>query len=353
MNASMAVNISESRWTLNPGLPAHLMAITHFVQKRTMDRLMESGRYGNLSLGYQGYISVLAERDCAPGELARRLGISKQACSKTLRELEQRGLLARRSNPEDSRSSLISLTEQGLQLLHEGSAVTAEIEHQLAEAVGNERLEHFIRMLETVCREMAIDIPFYEGLKQVGDGGPTRLNVLLFNLNDFLYQSLIDSLTNRGFPGLKSSFGQVLSLIVPDGGRIQYIAGMIGVSKQAIASVAAELESLGYITREPDPEDGRQVILRLAPLGERLISESAASVGELEAAIQAVLGDPDYRALRETAAALHAQVIGCKNQQTGSPEAIRQLSRQLLNQLGTTNARTLAHQLLAITRGES
>ncbi len=353
MNLHVAYRIDDFRTAPRPGLTAHLMAITHFLRKNTLDRLTESGRYRKLNLVYQGYISLLAEQDYSPGELAAKLGVSKQACSNTIRELTKLGLVQRRVNPQDSRSSLLSLTPEGLQLLHDGTAVTADIQQQFADTLGRDRLERFIDILEILRRELAIEIPSYRALEpDAGTHGPTRLNLLLTHLNDFFYQSLIDSLTAKGFEGLKPSFGQVLSLIVPDGGRIQDISSVIGVSKQAIAVTASELEQLGYIVRETDPADKRQVILRLSPQGERLLAASTTSVRNLEVSIEAALGEVDYRLLEEIVGELHLLVTGGDGRSL-SRSGIKQLSRHLLEELGATDARVLARQLLAMTRGDS
>lgn len=355
MIAYISANIGEIQRAQNQGLIAHLMVVAHYVQKHTMDKLTDSQRYEKLSLTYVGFISLLAEKDYSPGELAAKLGISKQACSKTVKELEELDLLERRTNPEDSRSSLLSLTAKGQQLLQDGNKATTEIQQQFASKIGAERVQQLIVILEKLCSHLEIPIPSY-GMRTTSKksgSGTTRLSSMLPYLSNYFHQTLLASLSDKGFKGLKSSFGQVLGLIRNDGGRIQQIASVIGVSKQAIAVTANELEQLGYISRQSDPEDKRQIILSLSPLGQQLLIESAVSVEALDASIREILSDDEYQKMEGTMAALYFQVADNYNTLAVLPAKIQQLSQYLLEELGIADARTLAQQLLTITRGDS
>ena len=358
MNAFMNSNLSEFHRKNGRGLIAHLMVVTHFLQKSTLEKLSARPGYEKLNLSYQGYISLLAERDFSPGELAARLGISKQACSKTVRELESLGLIERRKNPEDSRSSWLSLTAKGLALLQDGIDATNQAQQQFAEKVGTDRLEQLIAVLDTLCGKLAIELPKYAVFGEEGEatsvvsGRPSRLNLLLPKLSQVFHQSLLKSLSDKGFQGLKPSLGQVLGMIRPEGGRIQYIASVIGVSKQAVAAIAAELEQAGYIRREADPADKRQVILKLSENGLQLLSEAERGVRDLEAEIATMLSEEDYHLLEGTMAALYIQVVDDFDQASVLPEKIRQLSEYLVDELGAAGARALAQQLITITRGK-
>ena len=85
------------------------------------------------------------------------------------------------------------------------------------------------------------------------------MGALLPRLSDYSLQRLMELTRDKGHPGLKLSFGQVLTMIGPSGGRIQQMASIHDVSKQAISAIATELELLGYLRRETDPQDARQL----------------------------------------------------------------------------------------------
>ena len=63
-------------------------------------------------------------------ELARRAAISKQAAGKTLRELEDAGLLERAPDERDGRATLVRLTGKGLELLVETHRAVEQVERE-------------------------------------------------------------------------------------------------------------------------------------------------------------------------------------------------------------------------------
>jgi DNA-binding MarR family transcriptional regulator len=65
-------------------------------------------------------------------ELARRLGISKQAVGQLVDELEEMGMLERVADPEDGRAKLVRFTEAGKQGILHGLSVLRELECELA-----------------------------------------------------------------------------------------------------------------------------------------------------------------------------------------------------------------------------
>jgi len=356
MDAYVTAPFGGLQQAIGQGLIAHLMVVTHFVRKRTMGALIDSGRYEQLSLAYTGYISCLAERDQTPGELSQRLGISKQACSKTLKELEQSGFVTRRINPQDSRSTVLSLTAKGLKLLEDGIAATEAALGELAETVGREQLDRLVTGLERLRRESGIEPPAYLTLQpgeQVGLAArPGRVNLLLNLLSDHFHQRLRAELLEMGFPVVKPSCGQVLGLISREGRHIQYIASVLGVTKQAIAASAAELEQQGYITRQPDSRDRRQLILALSPLGTSLLEQAVACAEALQASIRRSLGAAEYRQLETTLEAMYLQVAEGHDGGNLLPAKIQYFSEYLLEELGVAGARALAMQLMEITRGK-
>jgi DNA-binding MarR family transcriptional regulator len=73
------------------------------------------------------------------GELARRLNVSQQAASKTARELEQLGYLARTPDPADGRVRRVGLSAKGRAAVAAGRTARAAVAEELAAALGAER----------------------------------------------------------------------------------------------------------------------------------------------------------------------------------------------------------------------
>jgi DNA-binding MarR family transcriptional regulator len=75
-----------------------------------------------------------------PGELATRLGVSKQAVGKVLDEMEQRGFVERRLDPVDRRVRRVRLTEHGRAASQTAIRLGAEIEAGLRDRVGADQV---------------------------------------------------------------------------------------------------------------------------------------------------------------------------------------------------------------------
>ena len=74
-------------------------------------------------------------------ELARRLGISKQAVGQLVGELEAMGTLERVPDPSDGRAKLIRFSAQGRRGMLQGLGVLKELEVDYARDIGVERME--------------------------------------------------------------------------------------------------------------------------------------------------------------------------------------------------------------------
>ena len=74
-------------------------------------------------------------------DLARRMGVSKQAVGRLVKELEEAGLLHREPDGADKRAFLVKFTEPGLEYLRCMHASIQLIEDEYTELVGAERMK--------------------------------------------------------------------------------------------------------------------------------------------------------------------------------------------------------------------
>jgi DNA-binding MarR family transcriptional regulator len=81
-------------------------------------------------------------------ELARRSGLTRQALSLIVGELEQMGVVERRDSPADKRAKIITYTERGRRAFDRSREVIDSIEADFADAVDD--YEAFRRGLETL-----------------------------------------------------------------------------------------------------------------------------------------------------------------------------------------------------------
>ena len=348
MNMVFNVHANLVRISGSPGLIGHILALAHFIHRRSMERLLSETRFKRISLSYEGYISRLIERDHTPGELAEILGVSRQACSKVVKELQSMGIIERRSNPEDARSSVLSLSQGGHELVSAAVEVSREIESCLKASISADDLQQLVTELQSLCKILGVKYPLVRAPQNAwGDVVATQpLTILLPAISHTCYNQLIQMLEAKGFEGLKPAFSQVLGLIGPEGGRIQSIAALVGVSKQAIAANASQLEQLGYLTRETDPEDQRQLILKLSPTGALLMNESRESINRLTTHMCEAMGVESFQHMVTTLQVIFKESIGEFSPITAFEQKIDRLSRQLLDELGAAGSRMLAQKLL-------
>ncbi|TDD30348.1 MarR family transcriptional regulator [Kribbella turkmenica] len=73
--------------------------------------------------------------------LAERLGVSQQAASKSVVELEKRGYLSREPDPADARARQVVLTARGDAVIDAARRHRAALESELRTALGADRVE--------------------------------------------------------------------------------------------------------------------------------------------------------------------------------------------------------------------
>lgn len=82
--------------------------------------------------------------------LATRLGISKQAVSELVGEMEVMGGLERTPDPQDGRAKLVCFTPEGRQWIIDGLEHLRDLEAELSQALGPQKLHKFRK----TCAEM-------------------------------------------------------------------------------------------------------------------------------------------------------------------------------------------------------
>ena len=98
-------------------------------------------------------------------QLARRLGVSKQAAGKTIDHLERLGYLERAPDPADARRKAVRLTGRAFDALDRSARLFDGLRARWAEVIGKDRL----RALEADLREVTssqgfrLDIPGWFG----------------------------------------------------------------------------------------------------------------------------------------------------------------------------------------------
>jgi len=100
-------------------------------------------------------------------------------------------------------------------------------------------------------------------------------------------------------PGLRGSEGRILSLIGRHGTRPSVLADGAWISKQAIGKRIHDLAERGLVEVEPDPADGRAVLVRRTAAGDRLLAVANSWIADVERDLASVVGEDRYAVFRQ------------------------------------------------------
>jgi DNA-binding MarR family transcriptional regulator len=103
-------------------------------------RRLHARGYDGLRVRHGYVIQHVVEGPIPIGELAARLGVTQQAASKTVAELEALGYLERTADPADARVRRAGLSARGRAAVAETRRIRAEIGDELAAALGPRRV---------------------------------------------------------------------------------------------------------------------------------------------------------------------------------------------------------------------
>ena len=117
------------------------------------------------------------------------------------------------------------------------------------------------------------------------------------------YQAFTDELradlAARGFTDLGSAYGYVFRALADDTLRLSDLAKQLGMSNQGAAKIIDEMHARGYVTRGPDPDDGRAKSLLLAPRGRAALAAARRFHAKYERELRAMSREGDVDVLRE------------------------------------------------------
>jgi len=92
--------------------------------------------YGGLTLSHANLIAQLGVDGAQVGELADRAGVTKQAATSLVKDLESRGFVQRAADPEDRRAIWVTPTDTGWAFKRDAAVIEQAIETRWAVALG-------------------------------------------------------------------------------------------------------------------------------------------------------------------------------------------------------------------------
>jgi DNA-binding MarR family transcriptional regulator len=128
--------------------------------------------------------------------------------------------------------------------------------------------------------------------------GPPLIGALLRMPLDAVRTRMLNGLHEAGFTDIVSAHLAVLRYPGPDNRRPSELADEARMTRQAMNYLLGELERLGYLTREPDPDDQRSKRVQLTQRGLAAGRTTRSIVRQIEAEWEQELGAARFAELR-------------------------------------------------------
>jgi DNA-binding MarR family transcriptional regulator len=101
---------------------------------------------------------------------------------------------------------------------------------------------------------------------------------------------IVDGVIAAGFPQ-RPAHSAVMAHIDTEGGtRLTTIAARANITPQAAGELVDDLELLGYVVRQPDPDDRRAKRIVLTERGQACVRAAISTIAALEAELEDLLG---------------------------------------------------------------
>jgi DNA-binding MarR family transcriptional regulator len=94
-----------------------------------------------LRAAHTALLPHLSSQGVRGAELAKKLGVTKQAVSQLLTELEEWGVVEQVPDPHDGRAKLVRFTARGEEGMLHGLSVLRELERELSDKIGKRRMQ--------------------------------------------------------------------------------------------------------------------------------------------------------------------------------------------------------------------
>ena len=129
---------------------------------------------------------------------------------------------------------------------------------------------------------------------------PKSLQILFRDARSAIEAAVRADLAQNGFGDVTPAHSALLRDVGDDGARPSELAAHAGVTRQAITKLVDELERLDLVRRDPDPDDGRGVIVRYTDRGRAGVAIARKRMLALERAYAAQVGADRWAEVRST-----------------------------------------------------
>ena len=122
---------------------------------------------------------------------------------------------------------------------------------------------------------------------------------VLFKVARLVNDEALATLATHTGVTVRASHAALFPHIDLDGTRVTELAHRVGVTKQAVSQLVADLEATGTVERVRDPSDGRAKLVRFTPRGREALLQGLEVLGAVAGSYRPVLGDDGMHQLHE------------------------------------------------------
>ncbi len=110
----------------------------------------EANKKGSTMATGFALISIDPESGTPSTALGPKMGMEATSLSRTLKNMEEKGLIMRKPNPEDGRSVLICLTDFGVEMREFSKEVVFKFDTAVREAIDPKKMETFLEVFQAI-----------------------------------------------------------------------------------------------------------------------------------------------------------------------------------------------------------
>ncbi len=104
---------------------------------------------GSMAIGF-ALLSIDKDAGTPSTSISSKMGMEATSLTRTLKTLEEKGLIIKKKNPEDGRGVLIYLTELGKEKRELSRSTVIRFNEVIKRHISEEKLSHFLEVAETI-----------------------------------------------------------------------------------------------------------------------------------------------------------------------------------------------------------
>ncbi|WP_459209202.1 MarR family winged helix-turn-helix transcriptional regulator [Aquimarina rhabdastrellae] len=110
----------------------------------------EAGKMGSTMATGFTLINIDPESGTPSTSLGPKMGMEATSLSRTLKTMEEKGLIYRKKNPQDGRGVLIHLTDFGIEMREFSKDVVFKFDNAVKQNVSQEKLDTFLEVFQII-----------------------------------------------------------------------------------------------------------------------------------------------------------------------------------------------------------